>query len=1057
LKVTIRSAELVPGRGILVRGLAVVEPDAEGPRAELVHAEEVFITCPTDLDKLVQGEPEVRRIVFRRPTFHNTRRPDGSWSLARLQPRTVGKKLPEMRVESGLVEVFDPLKNPSSSLTYRDVNLTFKPSDDSATPCDDSTKNTSTTQARPTPADTARQCAANEGLSDTNRADAARLGGPDSAGPRTCSFQGTLAGDMLRQVEVSGTVDLNATDPSKSKWTLAGTADGLELSPDLHRTLPEPWATRLIALRPLRGQARVEFHVEYDPDKSTPLRFRYTGQLSRGRLEDPRLPRPLTDMRGLAVGTEEGITVERLVARCGRATLQLSGRRSGYEERSPVTLKGEIRELELDQELMESLPESLREQWHRFLPTGEVNADVSLAYDGQTWRPELAIRCVNVAFTSDKFPYRLDNGQGTLELKDDVLAVKNLTAYGAGQPVRISLRMLQPLTSPHGWVEAKGENIPVDEKLVDAIPGKARAAIRSMDPRGTINFFARAWRDSPGEPFHRHVPVGLNRAAIRYEKFPYQISNIRGTLEMRDGDWAFRDLEGSHGAGRLTGDGRLTSAPDGSCLALHLTGTGIPLEAELRDALKPGMQQVWNNLQPQGIVDLGVDISYLSGQDRFAVNLRAEPRSENASIKPNYFPYRLENLQGVLTYRDGRVTLERFRGEHGNTRVSSGGQCDFYPDGSWRLDLTGLDVERLRLDRELAAALPGRLRRVISEINPIGAVQLNGTFALAQGGKAGDPLKTEWNLAVGFQQGSIDFGLRLDNLNGEVRLAGACDGDRFSSRGELALDSAMFRDFQFTQVAGPVWIDDDRILFGTWVDRPTSSQSPAPEGGTARPPRPIVGRLFGGNVVCDGYVVLGSTPRYALSAKLAQAELGRCAQETGSKSHDLRGTVHAQLQLHGSGRSLNLLGGHGKIELSDADIYELPLMMALLKMLRTRRPDRSAFSSSDIDFRVEGNHIYFDRIKFTGDAISLVGEGEMNLQSDIRLKLHAMVGRGERDLPLVHDLFSATSQQIMVIHVGGTLQNPETSREPFPGLARALQQLQPDRDPDSERRLPRKR
>jgi hypothetical protein len=213
--------------------------------------------------------------------------------------------------------------------------------------------------------------------------------------------------------------------------------------------------------------------------------------------------------------------------------------------------------------------------------------------------------------------------------------------------------------------------------------------------------------------------------------------------------------------------------------------------------------------------------------------------------------------------------------------------------------------------------------------------------------------------------------------------------------------------------------------------------------------------LFGGTVACDGYVILGATPRYALRAELTQGDLKRCVQEMGSAGRDLRGTIRAQVQLHGSGRTLNLLGGNGKIELSDADIYELPVMIALLKMLRTRRPDRSAFSQSDIDFRIEGGHIYFDRIKFSGDTISLVGAGEMNLQSEIRLTLHAMVGRGERDVPLLHDLLGGASQQIMLIHVGGTLQNPETTREPFPGVARALQQLQSD--PDAQRRLPRKR
>ena len=33
-------------------------------------------------------------------------------------------------------------------------------------------------------------------------------------------------------------------------------------------------------------------------------------------------------------------------------------------------------------------------------------------------------------------------------------------------------------------------------------------------------------------------------------------------------------------------------------------------------------------------------------------------------------------------------------------------------------------------------------------------------------------------------------------------------------RGELALDSVNFKDYQFTNVSGPIWIDDDRVLLG---------------------------------------------------------------------------------------------------------------------------------------------------------------------------------------------------------------------------------------------------
>ena len=68
----------------------------------------------------------------------------------------------------------------------------------------------------------------------------------------------------------------------------------------------------------------------------------------------------------------------------------------------------------------------------------------------------------------------------------------------------------------------------------------------------------------------------------------------------------------------------------------------------------------------------------------------------------------------------------------------------------------------------------------------------------------------------------------------------------------------------------------------------------------------------------------------------------------------------------------------------------------------------------------------------------------MNFQGDIRLTFHTMVGRGQLKLPLVQQVLGGASQQLLLVHVGGTLQNPETSKEPLPALNQALQQLQGD-------------
>ena len=59
-------------------------------------------------------------------------------------------------------------------------------------------------------------------------------------------------------------------------------------------------------------------------------------------------------------------------------------------------------------------------------------------------------------------------------------------------------------------------------------------------------------------------------------------------------------------------------------------------------------------------------------------------------------------------------------------------------------------------------------------------------------------------------------------------------------------------------------------------------------------------------------------------------------------------------------------------------------MLSLLKILSIRPPDSNAFSSGHVDYRIEGEHVYFDRIDFNGDAVSLRGNGEMNFQTEIR-------------------------------------------------------------------------
>ncbi len=120
--------------------------------------------------------------------------------------------------------------------------------------------------------------------------------------------------------------------------------------------------------------------------------------------------------------------------------------------------------------------------------------------------------------------------------------------------------------------------------------------------------------------------------------------------------------------------------------------------------------------------------------------------------------------------------------------------------------------------------------------------------------------------------------------------------------------------------------------------------------------------------------------------------MARFCTEAIPGRQSLKGRIEAGVDLSGTAAGLHTLRGKGEIKLHDADIYRLPVLVALLKVLNFKPPDNSAFTTSDIKFQLDGEHVLLNNIEFSGDAISLLGKGEMNLNTDINLTLHSLVG-----------------------------------------------------------------
>jgi hypothetical protein len=177
-------------------------------------------------------------------------------------------------------------------------------------------------------------------------------------------------------------------------------------------------------------------------------------------------------------------------------------------------------------------------------------------------------------------------------------------------------------------------------------------------------------------------------------------------------------------------------------------------------------------------------------------------------------------------------------------------------------------------------------------------------------------------------------------------------------------------------------------------------------------------------------------------AEVRGCDLTRFVNETTHGSTRLRGTVAGNVSLTGSAAGTHRLEGSGNVQLREGELYELPLLLSLLKILSIRAPDKKAFSASDVAFKIRGDHAYFDSINFYGDAISLLGEGEMDFEKNIRMTFHPVVGSEKNQIPILRSLSGMAGQQLMLLKVEGPLESPHVKREALPAVRETLDQIQ---------------
>ncbi len=888
-------------------------------------------------------------------------------------------------------------------------------------------------------------------------------------------------GRTILQVQLSASskeiqqLALNAlVDPDSKEWKGQLTLSNARVETELLALLPRSMQQKLDLVTSVAGQIdSVTFNAEGNFNAPAETAFHGSGTFSRFMLDHRKLPDTIRNAyANFELGNHE-LRLTKVFANMGQAQLTGDYSQAGLTFPSQWWFKGKLERFNFDgsERMMRLMTEGGKRFCNEFRPHGQFDFEIETHFDGSRVNKKIVATINDLGFKYFRFPYPVEDANGTVRWDGDRI-VYDLRVNEKDREIRAAgfVNKPGPDATYRCDIEVLRGSLPFDEKLMTAIDANETMGkvVREFNAHGSVAGKGTIQKFVPGGKARKTYEIDLVDLSIRHLRFPYSILGVRGKIKTNDSAFTLENLTGSNGRGRVLCNGRWN--PDEGLIARYICND-IQLDDELRQALRDELKEVWDGFRPRGKVELlTVDMTLPFGSrqcnlivDATLHGQRDGRRVSDLSIYPTWFPYRLEDLAGRINIGNGKVSLKDFRGKHGGTSVVCQGEGS-YSEFGWDVRLSNLLASSLRFEDSLLRALPESLAKSIEYLKFDGLTSVTGAITLAgvykkkavpqfanQIPTSNIPVSNNgaqyanrgyvrqasasreitvksmapnvsmgWDVSFAMNDAEMFLGIPVRNIFGAVNLMGQYDGKDVECSGDLALESLTIYEAQITNVRGPVWFDNYQALAGGLINQ--LSRSTALK-------KSVSGNLYGGQIKLDAAIATDEEGRFLLETEIRNADLKQVSQDFAPSQKDIEGRTFGGLRMRGNASGSHSCQGNGWIQVRDARI-ELPPVVRLLRL-----------DSGDIVFAVNGEEIDLNRMEFNGDAISLIGNGRVNLNHDLDLNFYSVVGRNRVNIPLISDLYRRGSQKFMWIKVDGNLSEPRLSREMLPELNDSIRQL----------------
>jgi hypothetical protein len=999
-------------------------------RDDMERTDFLYVPAATiyhDKEQLLDGTVAVRKVVLTRARLRIVRDREGRWNLSGLMgPGGITEHVPTIVFEQGTV-VLEDRSTPSSGplLEIHDVAMTILND-----PLD-----VLTIEGR---------------------------GQSDVAGPVVISARAQRnAGELTASVEL----------PS------------LPVGPTLVQHLSDWCPDAAVHLRQARGQGRIQADLTWLSGSPHPFTFDATCQVSHGEFSHARLPLPLEDIElsvrvvNTPISSADPpdvllrVSVAKLEARSGASRVEASlknlvvPRPAALPSSSP-TLEDLVRELDwkvehfdLKPSLFDSLPEAVHEFQREYQPAGPITVTYAFRRESAgNWHRSWVLTPEGMSAVCQCFSYPTEQITGTIEreegtgLKDQVRV--RLTGLAGGRPFAVR-GTVTGTTAPAIDFHIEAADLPLDERLMKALPGPTQKLTRAFHPTGgLVGLDTTIWRPEGGTECRNRYHITVRQATVQYDLFPYLLENVSGIIDVLPDHWECRDFRGFHGEGEIRIEARsIPAAPPrtpgqltGSSGASEpralfaeeprtqviIQGLGLAIDQDIEDAItppegpaRPTLQRTWKTMVPSGRLTFTANV--IDRPDH-PEDVDVTVDFSGCAIRPKFFEYTLASVQGSVRYLHERVYLKNIQARHGpGVLALPEGTIFLKPGGAFQARFLPPAIVRavgIEPDDEFLAALPPGLRKGIEALHLRGPLEI-GTGLVVDTAEANAPPVVWWDGWVQFRNAAMKAGVDITGLTGQIACAGQHNGQHLD------------------QVLGGLWFDQATIL-GQPVERVHGQFEVARDSPDTLRLRNLHGDLYGGVLGGEARIGFGSGVHYDVILKAVQVDLARFGKQNGLGG-ELQGQAQAAVHLVGEGGDLADLRGGGQIDVPNGKLYKLPALLDLVKAFGLRKPDGTAFVEAHSTFAIVGPQLRFQDLDLVGNAISLRGSGAVNLDgSNLNLDFNADWGQaGKLFPPALVEIPRAIGDQLFKIKVRGKLGPGQIryEKELLPAVTEPIKQL----------------